>query len=390
MKRAVLLLVLAAVLSASYIAGAEQAAQDKDIKALERQMKKEPNNLALLLELGKAYLDNSDYKSARQLLSQAAAIDSTNASVFAMLASTYITEAEQGYSEKIHEDTNYQTQLIFHIFNNINRAIALDPGNAEYRFERAAFILNMPVFAGFYERMDGSRDVAATITHEMVANDFQGFLGQAIDDLRTIVQSEAPDEMKAEAYYYLGKAYRLIGLQYWQTLTKEYRWTEASKRAWAEMAPTIVGHEAKVVEGERVMIRFNIAFESDIAPQTAVWIEDAGGNFLKTLYVSGFSGMVKDKQVVLPAWAAMSKFRENNTTGASIAYGLHQFVWDCTNGAGERVPDAVYTVKVEVHHWPSMHYQTVSADIQIGGEAQTVVVKEGNLVPFLEVRYVPE
>jgi tetratricopeptide (TPR) repeat protein len=390
MKRTVLLLVLAIGISVSYIAGAEQVSENKDIKALERQLKKEPNNTTLLVTLGKAYLDAKDYGTARHLLSQAAAIDSMNASVFAMLAATYITEAEAGYSEKIHDDQEYQTRLIFHIFNNINRAIALDEGNAEYRFTRAAYILNMPVFSGFYERMDGTRDVAATITHEMVANDYEGFVGQAVGDLKMIVQSEAPDEMKAEAYYYLGKAYRILGLQYWQTLTKEYRWTEASKRAWAEMAPTIVGHEAEEVKGERVMIRFNISFESDLAPQTAVWIEDAGGNFLKTLYVSGFSGRVKEKQVVLPAWAAMSKFRGDNTTGASISYGLHQFVWDCTNDAGTRVPDATYTVKVEVHHWPSMHYQTVSADIKIGGEAGVEVVKEGNLVPFLEVRYVPE
>jgi hypothetical protein len=389
-KRIVLLLVLVVGFSATHIAWAEQASQDKEIKALEKQLKKEPNNTELLMTLGKAYLDADDYGTARHLLSQAAAIDSMNASVFALLAETYIGEAAGGYSEKIHGDQNYQTQLIFHIFNNINRAITLDAGNAGYRFTRAAYILEMPVFAGFYERMDGTRDVAATITHEMVANGYLGFVGQALDDLKKIVQGEAPDEMKAEAYYYLGRAYRILGLQYWQTLTKEYRWTEASKRAWAEMAPTVAGHEAKEVEGEKVMIRFNIAFESDLAPQTAVWIEDAGGNFLKTLYVSGFSGQVKEKQVVLPAWAGMSKFREDNTTGASISYGLHRFVWDCTNSAGARVPDATYTVKVEVHHWPSMHYQSVGADIKIGGEAGIEVVTEGNLVPFLEVRYVPE
>ena len=390
MKGIVLLLVLAVGFSASYVAGAEQASQDEEIKALERQLKKEPNNATLLVTLGKAYLDADDYGTARHLFSQAAAVDSMNAGVFSLLAKTYIAEAERGYSEKIHEDQNYQTQLIFHIFSNINRAIALDTGNAEYRFTRAAYILNMPVFAGFYERVDGTRDIAATITYEMIANDYQGFVGQAVGDLKMIVQSGASDEMKAEAYYFLGKAHRLMGLQYWQTLTKEYRWTEAAKRAWAEMAPTIEGHEAKKVEGESVMIRFNIAFESDLAPQTAVWIEDAGGNFLKTLYVSGFSGQAKEKQVVLPGWAGASKFREDNTTGASISYGLHRFVWDCTNSTGARVPDAAYTVKVEVHHWPSMHYQTVSADIKIGGEAGIEAVTEGDLVPFLEVRYLPE
>jgi hypothetical protein len=185
-------------------------------------------------------------------------------------------------------------------------------------------------------------------------------------------------------------AHRLLGLQYWQTLTKDYRRSEAARRAWAIMSPAMSGHEPGQVTGERVLIRFNIAFQSDIAPQTAVWIEDAGGNFVKTLYVSGFSGKAKEKQIVLPAWAGKSKFQDNNTTGASISYGLHQFVWDCTNGAGTRVVNATYTVKAEVHHWPSMHYQVVAVDIKVGGEAETKVAEEGDLVPFMEVRYIPE
>ena len=390
MKGTVLLLVLTLVLSATYITGAEQASQEESIESLQRRLNKEPNNVEVLAKLGEAYLETGDYGTARHLLSQAAAIDSTNAGLFALLAQTYIEEAGSGYSEKIHADQDYQTKLVISIMNNINRAVALDQDNPEYRFTRAAYMIEMPVFAGFYQRMDGTRDVAATITHEMVANDFQGFIGQALGDLKMIVQSDASDEVKAEAYYYLGMAHRMLGLQYWQTLTKEYRWTEASKRAWASMAPTIEGHEAKEIEGERVMIRFNIAFESDLPPQTAVWIEDAGGNFLKTLYVSGFSGHAKEKQVVLPAWGGISKFRDGNTTGASLAYGLHKFVWDCTNSEGNRVPDATYTIKVEVHHWPSMHYQTVSADIPVGGEAAVETVSEGDLVPFLEVRYVPD
>jgi hypothetical protein len=387
MKKLAILLILVMGLSIQYTTG---VSQESDIKALEKQYQKDPNNPSLMLTLGEAYLAAGDYTSARQLLSGAAAADSTNAKIFALLARSYIAEAEGGYSDKIHEDTDYQTKLIFHIFENMNRAIALAPEEPEYRFLRAAYLVNMPVFAGFYERMDGTRDVAGTITHEMVENDYTGFVGQAVDDLKLIVRSEAPAEMKAEAYYYLGLAHRLLGLQYWQTLTKEYRRSDAARRAWQNMAPAAAGHEPAQVTGERVLIRFNIAFESDIAPQTAVWIEDAGGNFVKTLYVSGFSGNVKEKQVVLPAWAGKSKFRDNNTTGASISYGLHQFVWDCTNDAGSRVANATYTVKAEVHHWPSMHYQTVDIEIKVGGEAETKVVEEGDLVPFMEARYIPE
>jgi hypothetical protein len=390
MKTLVILLLLTAGLSAPFTAGADQASKQSDIKALERQYQKDPNNLSLMLTLGEAYFEAGDFLSSRQLLSKAAAVDSTNAQIFALLARTYITEAQKGYSEKIREDTDYQTRLIFHIFENMNRAIALAPENPQFRMLRGAYLVNMPVFAGFYERMDGTRDVAATITGEMVEKDYTGFVGQAIDDLKVIVRGDAPAEMKAEAYYYLGMAHRLLGLQYWQTLTKEYRRSDAAKRAWADMAPLVIGHEPEEITGERVLIRFNIAFQSDLPPQTAVWIEDAGGNFVKTLYVSGFSGNVKEKQIVLPAWAGSSKFQENNTTGASISYGLHRFGWDCTNSSGERVVNATYTVKAEVHHWPSMHYQIVSADIKVGGEAETKVVEEGDLIPFFEVRYLPE
>ena len=61
MKGIVFLLILAVVLSTAYIAGAEQASKNEDIKALERQLKKEPNNTTLLATLGKAYLDTGDF-----------------------------------------------------------------------------------------------------------------------------------------------------------------------------------------------------------------------------------------------------------------------------------------------------------------------------------------
>jgi hypothetical protein len=362
----------------------------QDIKTLEKQLKKDPDNPELLLGLGKLLLDSGDYMKARGLLTRAADIDSMNAKVFHLLTETYIAEASKGYSEKIHDDTEYQTMLVVHIFTNMNRAIELAPEDPELRFLRGAYVVNMPVFASFFRRLGWTMDMARGITDLMVEENYTGMIGQAMDDLRFVAASEAPEEMKAEAYYYLGMAHRMLGLQYWQTLTKDFRDSDPAKQAWEMMKPEGDFALQPAPAGERVLVRFNIAFESDIPPQTAVWVEDADGAFVKTLYVSGFSGYVKERQVVLPAWGSISGFETNNTTGASIARGRHLFACDCTNGSGARVKDGSYTIWAEVHHWPSMHYQSLSATVTIGGSAETKVVTEGDLVPFFEVRYLTE
>ena len=372
------------------IATLNSTAPAEDIKTLEKELGKDPDNPELLIGLGKLLLDGGDYMAARELLSRASAIDSMNAKVFHLLTETYIAEATRGYSEKIHEDTNYQTNLVIHIFNNMNRAIELAPEDPELRFLRGVYIVNMPVFASFLNKLGWTRDMAKGITDLMVEDDYTGMIGQALEDLKLVVRSEAPEEMKAEAYYYLGLAHRNLGLQYWQTLTKDFRDSGPAKQTWALMKPEGDWIDPETVTGERVLVRFNIAFESDIAPQTAVWVEDSEGVFVKTLYVSGFSGYVKQRQVVLPAWGSISEFETNNTTGASISKGRHLFAWDCTDGSGKRVKEGSYTIWAEVHHWPSMHYQSASAAVSIGGNAETKVVTEGDLVPFFEVRYLTE
>jgi flagellar hook assembly protein FlgD len=65
------------------------------------------------------------------------------------------------------------------------------------------------------------------------------------------------------------------------------------------------------------------------------------------------------------------------------------YLWDLKDASGERVPDGEYTVSVEVSYWPSMQYQAVSAAIELGREEQLSVVEQGDLVPYLEIKYVP-
>lgn len=68
------------------------------------------------------------------------------------------------------------------------------------------------------------------------------------------------------------------------------------------------------------------------SPQTVLWIETDKGEYVRTVYVSGFSGYAKDAQVVLPNWASGSNFIDADvTTSPSIDLGEHFYVWDLSD-----------------------------------------------------------
>ena len=138
------------------------------------------------------------------------------------------------------------------------------------------------------------------------------------------------------------------------------------------------------------MVRFAIGYQTELEPQSAVWVENEKGDFIRTLYVSGFSGNVKEVQVVLTEWAAASKFETDANTGASIAAGWHTYVWDLKDSHGDRVPEGKYVVHVEVRHWPSMVYETLSLPVDVGVKKYTAQKDGGDLIPVLEVKYISE
>ena len=97
-----------------------------------------------------------------------------------------------------------------------------------------------------------------------------------------------------------------------------------------------------------VVIDFVLGFQDELPPQTAIWIEDGQGNFTKTVYVSGFAGYVKERQITLPIWASSSNFVDvDGITGASIDIGHHIHVWDLKDHQGKRVKSGQYVVKIE-------------------------------------------
>jgi hypothetical protein len=139
-----------------------------------------------------------------------------------------------------------------------------------------------------------------------------------------------------------------------------------------------------------LVVDFILGFRDELPPQTAVWIEDKKGDFVKTIYVSGFSGFAKEKQVNLPTWSKSSEFVDvDGITSASIDLGQHIYVWDLKDSLGKKVKPGEYSINIEIVYWPSMRYQLVSTVIKIGKEKDHRVIEEGCFIPYLGVDYYP-
>ena len=89
--------------------------------------------------------------------------------------------------------------------------------------------------------------------------------------------------------------------------------------------------------------------------QCAVWIEDAEHNFIKTIYVSKFTGkggFIK-RTDCLVKWREKAKITKqslkdiDSVTAATPKKGENKFVWDLTDNNGNNVPLGIYYYRVE-------------------------------------------
>jgi len=332
---------------------------------LEEKTQKEPENPILLIEKGKTYFDAGNYEEAEKVLKKAVSIDKSNATAYKYLGLTLARMGEKGYDERIYHDTDLRTNLVFEAMSALDKAVSLAPEDIELRSVRGMLGVNFPFFVGKLE--------------------------QGIDDLNMVVKSNAPDFMKASALYWLGFAYQKKAMSQWIEVVGKYSDSKASQMVFDEMRPAVGHIELSKYHNPIVVIDFLLGFRDELAPQTAVWIEDKDGKFVKTIYVSGFSGYAKEKQVNLPKWVKSSKYVDaDGVTGASINIGHHTYIWNLKDISGKKVKSGKYIVKAEVSYWPSMQYQFVKAPVQLGRKEDLTVVEEGNLIPHLEVKYLSE
>ena len=344
-------------LSASARKGEEAAERGEDKPGFEARDSKQ------LVQIGQDYFDRGDYENAEGALMKAIAIDSSNAKAYALLGMTVGMKSARGYDEKIADDTDLRINQTMRSMEYLDKAVELAPQDMEMRLIRGMWGVNFPFFVGK--------------------------LDQSIADLSRVIESDASDSMKAEALYGLGIAYRKKALTHWLQAIEQSPESEVAKAIFRSMRPRERRVDLSRYDAPIVSVDFVLGFQDEVPPQTAIWIENEAGDFVRTIYVSGFAGHAGSTQIALPGWSASSSYATDATTGASIDVGHYTYVWDLRDSSTQEVSGRKYVVKVEVSYWPSYQYQLVSAPIEVGGEATSVTVEEGNLIPYLNVRYLP-
>lgn len=102
-----------------------------------------------------------------------------------------------------------------------------------------------------------------------------------------------------------------------------------------------------------VAVSFDFAKQGGYASnQFAVWIEDASGTPVKTLFVTNFTakGGYQKRPDAIPLWVERSAAGTgvpDGVSGATPKSGSVRYVWDLTDQSGARVPDGTYTFHVE-------------------------------------------
>jgi len=335
-----------------------------EIIKLRERCKKEPANFDIHLALGKAYHDIGNYEEAANALRKAVSIDQASSEAYKLLVFSLNEINSVGYDPRIYLDTDFRTDLAFEAADALDKAVGLAPEDIELRFTRGVTSIQMPFFVNKME--------------------------QGIEDLKIVSEGDVADDMKAEALYWLGYAYQKMGTSYWTRVVSKYYTTEAAQNVFNASRPPVKHVDLSKYAVPVVSIDFELSFRDELAPQTAVWIESAKGEFVKTIYVSGFSAHAKERQVNLPVWTKSSEFVDvDAVTGASIDLGHHIYIWDLKDYKGKKVSSGDYKIFVEVAYWPSMQYQRVEASIPVGKKEARKVVEEGNFIPYLEVRYQP-
>jgi hypothetical protein len=116
--------------------------------------------------------------------------------------------------------------------------------------------------------------------------------------------------------------------------------------------------------------------------QFAIWIEDAQGQYVKTLYATRWTarGGWRRRPTSIPIWVSRSNLSEltraqvDVISGATPRSSTLTFVWDGTDSRGARVPPGDYVIYLEgTLRWENQ--VLFSAPIRLGQEPSTPEVK---------------
>jgi len=321
-------------------------------------------DLDVMLEAAESLMDEGRFDVAESVLRDAIERDSGSAEAHKLLVRALGELAARGYDERIADDTDIRSNLAIEIMKLSDRAVELAPDDMEIRLMRGVVAVNLPFF------VDG--------------------LDRGVSDLELVASSDAAEALRAEAQFHLGRAYQRRALSTWLDVVADYPNTGAAERAIEAMRPPVSHIDTDALERPVVVVEFVLGFQDELPPQTAVWIETDAGEYVSTLYVSGFSGNARMSQVNLPVWAGTSEFDGiDAVTAASLDVGHHIVTWDLRDVGGEVVPPGSYVARIEAKYWPSMEGDLAEVPFTLSGEAERFVANEGRLIPYVEVKVLP-
>ena len=142
------------------------------------------------------------------------------------------------------------------------------------------------------------------------------------------------------------------------------------------------------VASESVDIAFDYQRGGIASSQYAIWVEDAIGRPVRTIFVTRFTATrgFSERPDAVPTWVArfnpsqMTSAQIDAVSGATPSNGTLRYTWDGTDEQGKPVPAGTYTVFLE----GTLHWSTrvlYSAKVQWGngnaGQAPVTVHKTG-------------
>ncbi|HPR17670.1 MAG TPA: DUF2271 domain-containing protein [Candidatus Cloacimonadota bacterium] len=317
------------------------------------------------LELGMKYLEENQLQPAVEHLRLAAKQQPENLELYMYYAQALGGLANQGYDDSISEDVTNLAALAHEVHEVLSHCVELAPQDEEIRFLRGSVAVGLPFFVNSLET--------------------------GIQDLEFLSQNAESAEIRSKADYLLQQAndrkkvYELAELGYLAESDEE------KKQLLDQFISTQSPIEQKEPAGEHLTVELTIGYRDQIAPQTAVWLEDEAGNYLATLYISGFAACIKEKQVHLPGWAESSQFQNIElVTGASIDCGKHTFYWDFTDVSGKKFNGKNFVLKTEICHWPHVQYTQQALPIDLSRKTRFHSKGDNYLLPQISASFMSD
>jgi hypothetical protein len=119
--------------------------------------------------------------------------------------------------------------------------------------------------------------------------------------------------------------------------------------------------------------------------QYAIWIEDADGRLVRTVFVTRFTGCggYNNRPDCCPTWVSKANPQSHNSdevdgyTGATPQNGRQQYVWDGKDDSGNVVTSGTYRVCIEgTLYWSSR--VLFQGAFELGGESAQVTLTQEN------------